>query len=165
MEIAPIKVPTRREMIPWSEATHEQRIERWENVLRVLAKLTRHERRYHFNMGTWGEKTDCGTVLCAGGYCGLDPYFQALGMITKFSKDGELISDVSETSALIMGTEGYAEIFTGYENQYGKVVRKIKSFITRLKAGKISRNDADYDWEEKYDWDMIPKKLPPEEVA
>lgn len=41
--------------------------------------LSRHERAKHFNMGHWGQKTDCGTSACAAGFCGLDPWFRRRG--------------------------------------------------------------------------------------
>ena len=59
--------------------TPEQLIERWTNVLRVLCGLSAHVRRHHWNMGTWGNETECGTVTCAAGHCGMDPWFRRRG--------------------------------------------------------------------------------------
>lgn len=61
-----------------------ERVERWANVLRVLEQMPQHEREKHWDMGTWGEKTRCGTVACAAGHCGLDPWFRAQGFRLDF---------------------------------------------------------------------------------
>src|SRR4051812_3771468 len=74
--------PSRRSRIPsvTRETTMrvdiDRLIDRWEHGLAVLQKLTPHERRHHFKMATWGEKTDCGTVACAAGMFSLDPWFR-----------------------------------------------------------------------------------------
>lgn len=68
----------------------EQIIERWENVIRVLRNLTPHQRKYHFDMTTFGRKTDCGTVACAAGHCSLDPWFRRRGFLANFTKSGML---------------------------------------------------------------------------
>lgn len=61
-------------------------IERWENVQRVLKALTPHERRHHFEMQSWGHKTDCGTVACVAGHCSLDPWFRRRGFAAEWDK-------------------------------------------------------------------------------
>lgn len=55
-------------------------IERWEQTLRVLENLSEHERRHHFDMGTWASKTKCGTVACIAGHCAMDPWFNGQGL-------------------------------------------------------------------------------------
>lgn len=63
-----------------AQAQSNQRlIERWKQVARVLGDLTPHEKRQHFDMATFGYKTVCGTVACALGHCGLDPWFRRRG--------------------------------------------------------------------------------------
>jgi len=52
-------------------------LERWEQALCVLDGLTPHERENHFNMGTWGRRTECGTNACLAGHCSLNPWFHA----------------------------------------------------------------------------------------
>jgi len=46
----------------WNDCSNKEKIERWQNALRVLKSLTPHQRRKHFNMANWGVKTECGTV-------------------------------------------------------------------------------------------------------
>jgi hypothetical protein len=58
----------------------EQLIERWENAARVMRKLTKHERKKHFDMSVWGQETLCGTAACVAGYCALDSWFQKRGV-------------------------------------------------------------------------------------
>lgn len=61
-------------------------ITRWTHVIRVLKGLSPHEKENHFNMGTFAYKTECGTVACAAGHCGLDPWFRARGLKTVFQR-------------------------------------------------------------------------------
>jgi hypothetical protein len=66
-------------MKDWFSITPREKIERWENVLRVLKGLTPHQRAHHWDMESWGYNTHCGTVACAAGHCGLDPWFRRRG--------------------------------------------------------------------------------------
>lgn len=52
-------------------------IERFENLIRVMNGLDEHERTEHFNMKSWSMETDCGTTMCAAGFCGVDPWFNS----------------------------------------------------------------------------------------
>lgn len=56
-----------------------QRIERYQQLIRVMRALTPHQRRHHLNMEHWGLKTSCGTVMCAAGFAGSDPWFTRRG--------------------------------------------------------------------------------------
>lgn len=76
--------------------TVEQIIERWENVLRVLTSMTRHERNRHFEMIDWGRKTSCGTIACAAGHCSLDPWFRRRGFSGEFRERDGLFVDVKQ---------------------------------------------------------------------
>lgn len=58
---------------------NERYILRLENLIRVMRGLSRHERTKHFNMESWGEETECGTTMCAAGFCGSDPWFRKRG--------------------------------------------------------------------------------------
>jgi hypothetical protein len=64
--------------------TKKQLIERFEQLILVLQGLSQHEKRKHFNMETWGEQTECGTTMCAAGFCGSDQWFRRRGF--KFAK-------------------------------------------------------------------------------
>jgi hypothetical protein len=126
----------------WFEINDAQRIERWENVLRVLQALTPHERRKHWNMANWGIKTECGTVACAAGHCGLDPWFRRRGfklLPEKVGKEtliptgfGGFENDVSVDD--FFGDQGSSDIF--YNTQVrpvSQVIKEVKKHIQKLK--------------------------------
>jgi hypothetical protein len=124
----------------WDQCTPAERIERWENVVRVARALTPHERRKHFNMGCWLVKDKCGTVACLGGFCALDPWFRRRGFGAKVR-----IDDFSWTGLApheFFGTEGTNAIFTnphftsqedGGIDLYRAVVAETKHYIKMLK--------------------------------
>src|SRR6266478_9843916 len=100
----------------WSDITRKEKIARWEQVLRVLRGLTKHERKKHFNMSFFGEKTACGTVACAAGHCGLDPWFRRRGFRLDFDKivtwNGETVfSENVSSSEDFFGSVGSNNIF------------------------------------------------------
>lgn len=70
--------------------TNKQLVERWQNALRVLTSMSRHERKKHFDMGSFGYQSECGTVACAVGHCSLDPWFRRRGFSASINDDGEL---------------------------------------------------------------------------
>lgn len=70
-------------MKTWEDCTYEEKLDRWLNAKRVLVKLPKHVRMEHWNMSHWGIVTDCGTVCCAAGHCGLDPWFRKRGFKLK----------------------------------------------------------------------------------
>lgn len=121
-------------MKTWDEISLARQIERWEQVLRVLRGLTRHQRRRHWNMGTWGEKTPCGTVACAAGFCGLDPWFRRRGLKNNFTSG---FSDwQGEEVGEFFGHEGSEEIFYNPEHRtVGEVIRQVRKYLKLLKAG------------------------------
>ena|ERR1700722_10481323 len=100
-------------------------IERWSNAERVLALMPEHERQHHWNMGTWGERTQCGTVACAAGHCGLDPWFRDRGFKLEFLDNGRdpEISDVPG----FFGLEGSARIF------YNAKKRPVETVLTEIR--------------------------------
>ncbi len=126
----------------WNDTTHNEKIARWEQVLRVLRSMTRHERERHFNMSFYGQKTSCGTVACAAGHCGLDPWFRRRG----FKMDFRLLKsyygryfwddDISDVEGFF-GTRGFEAIFfDSRPRTVGKVIREVLSHIKYLKAEK-----------------------------
>lgn len=80
-------------LVIWEDCSLSEKLARWENAERVLVKLPKHERTRHWNMGHWGIKTDCGTVCCAAGHCGLDPWFRKRGLKLKPILFSELIDE------------------------------------------------------------------------
>lgn len=134
-------------MKAWHECTPVQQLERWKNVLRVLIEMTPHQRRKHFDMTTWGENTDCGTVGCAAGQCGLDPWFRRRGFGMRFdldrTTDGDKIYRAAWTNIYpekFFGTDGYYGIFTNdrFVFQRGSYVHRtvvvaVRKYIKELK--------------------------------
>lgn len=125
----------------WLRCTQKERVARWENVLRVLQKLTPHERRRHWEMNTFGEKTECGTVACAAGHCGLDPWFRRRGFKLEFTShnfDGEKFYEGTIIRAAdFFGAEGADDIFhNATKRSVSKVIQEVKSHIKRLKTSE-----------------------------
>jgi polyhydroxyalkanoate synthesis regulator phasin len=77
----------------WYDCTFEEKLERWTQALRVLKELLRHVRTKHWNMSHWGIQTECGTVACAAGHCGMDPWFRKRGLKLKAVKFDDLIKE------------------------------------------------------------------------
>jgi hypothetical protein len=125
-------------------------IVRWENVERVLDSLPMHERRKHFSMEMWGQKTECGTVACAAGHCGLDPWFRRRGLQLNFNYRGEATGrngdDFGYDMELFfhppwenmnsdfrwMAQQG-TEIFYGLERPVSTVLRQVRAYLKRLR--------------------------------
>jgi hypothetical protein len=133
----------------WVDLSKKEQIERWEQAARVLKGLSRHERRKHFNMSFWGEKTDCGTVACAAGHCGLDSWFRRRGFKLDFvyEHDGHYDPKTDgfgpgwdariSRAEDFFGIEGTEDIFhNGDERSVGTVIREIQAYIKILKARK-----------------------------
>ncbi len=110
-------------------------LERWENCLRVLLGLTRHERRKHFSMRTWGQKTACGTVACAAGFCGLDPWFRRRGLKLDL-EDENLTIDPDEF--FIYGAQ---RIFYN-EGTHAKVVARVRALIKEIKGMPVAKAET-----------------------
>lgn len=106
-------------------------IERWSNAGRVLQAMPAHEREHHWDMGKWGLKTDCGTIVCAAGACGLDAWFRDRGFKLTFprgSREGK-ISDV----AGFFGLEGSAKIFfDGRARTVDTVLGEVRGYVSQL---------------------------------
>lgn len=113
--------------------TKKQLIERWENCLRVLKALTPHERRKHWDMSWWGEKTDCGTVACAAGHCGLDPWFRRRGFQLNFKKGyGGLVIDMPINPDDFFGLKYAYRVFYG-SGSVSQVIRKVERVLKELR--------------------------------
>ena len=109
-------------------------IERWDNAQRVLVAMPEHDRQNHWNMAKWGVITDCGTIACAAGHCGLDPWFRDRGFKLDFTEFREAkISDV----ASFFGLEGSARIFfNSAQRSVEAVIAEVRSYADELR--KIS---------------------------
>lgn len=127
---------------PWHSVTHEERVARWENALRVLDNMNEHERKKHFDMSTWGVNTACGTVACLAGHCGLDPWFQERGLVLRLGKRGTICEDFGDMANRLFGTDGMRRIFVDGASNYDILKREVEDFIVRLKMGQVTRNDS-----------------------
>ena len=67
------------EIKEWDELTPKQKVKRWATAVQVIENLSDHEIKDHFKMGTWVEKTDCGTVGCAAGLLACNPTVRRQG--------------------------------------------------------------------------------------
>lgn len=120
----------------WDECTPVQQIERWENVLRVLNALTPHQRKQHWDMSAWGTKTDCGTVACAAGHCGLDTWFRRRGFSMQIKRASDGCFDASITSPIaFFGEKGCDDIFYRARHRpVSTVIREVRTHIRQLKS-------------------------------
>jgi hypothetical protein len=129
-------------------ATTEQLIERWANVLRVLRGLSRHERKKHFNMNWWGDKTACGTVACAAGHCGLDPWFRRRGFKLNFRRDPitrawlPILSDQEGFDVEgFFGGKGCRNVFHKSDATYKETIANVKTHIKWLRTQPESNGE------------------------
>jgi len=131
----------------WDDCTRREKIARWENVARVLQALTRHQRRYHFDMCFFVQREECGTIACAAGHCGFDPWFKRRGYEVRFSKNGIcLIRSVSGDSFCngftievesFFGSHGTNHIFYNTEQRpVSQVIREVRSYVKTLHKDK-----------------------------
>lgn len=119
----------------WNQCTRVEKIERWRNVLRVLLSLSPHERQRHFAMNTWGEPTPCGTVACAAGHCGMDPWFRARGFIMDPRSDLCFTTLFPYTTPEeFFGQTGHDRVFTQTYLDFDGTVEAVKDFIHYLES-------------------------------
>jgi hypothetical protein len=106
-------------------------LERWQQCLRVLRSLTKHEREHHFDMATWGEKNDCGTTGCAAGHCSLDPWFRKRGLRLGFNDHGggDWVGKYDDPDPFFI--YGFSLFYQG--GTYIQVVKKIVNLIRDIR--------------------------------
>lgn len=135
--------------------TKKQLIERWQNVERVLRELPPHVKRKHFDMATFGYETECGTVACAAGHCGLDPWFRRRGFRMDLTnemvwlieedlgsrtpihplKEQRLRLDWSKSPRDFFGEDGAEKIFYNQVRRpVGQVIREVRAHIKELQS-------------------------------
>jgi hypothetical protein len=114
--------------------TQAEYIERWKQALRVLQKMSKHEREKHFDMQCWGAKTDCGTVACLAGHCSLDSWFRKRGFRAGFTPLGALYFS-GENPSDFFGEQGVGRVFLKLNASYSDVVKLTKQHIAYLKQG------------------------------
>lgn len=117
----------------------EQLLQRWEQVLRVLKGMSRHTREKHFRMAFWGKQTPCGTVGCAAGHCGLDPWFRRRGFklqleLDPYSGRVESTSDFDSDVIDFFGWDGARRVFFRTGSSHKSVVKYVEKYIVDLKC-------------------------------
>ena len=128
----------------WDDCTLAQKIERWENVERVLKALTPAQRRREWDMANWGIQTECRTIACAAGHCGLDPWFRRRGFKLKPRKrrEGNLMASAGgegrfESSIYpegFFGWNGAERIFYNAQPRpVSAVIREVRAYIKELR--------------------------------
>lgn len=119
----------------FKECSREVRIERWENVVRVLENLTPHQRRRHWDMGNWTRRSDCGTIACAAGHCGMDAWFRRRGF-KMGPKDlyNPWSEDLWSSPDDFFGLDGSAKIFyNDTRRSVTEVIEEVKAYVESLK--------------------------------
>lgn len=119
----------------WKDCTREEKIERWEQVIRVLKSLTPHQRKRHFDMSVWMHKTPCGTVACAAGHCSMDQWFIDRGF-QGVLRPRDLIDWPLLDPKQFFGEAGYWRIFVGPSwLSVSGVIRATETFVNLMKKG------------------------------
>ena len=124
-------------------------IERWQNVERVLTNLPPHEREKHWRMSTWGRTTPCGTIACAAGHCGMDPWFQSQGLRLEPVPEGA--DDVARFSGRwpgsilpeFFGDIGHNKIFAdAWPRMVDTVIEEVRDHIAWLQKQQSQQDPA-----------------------
>ena len=145
-----------KKIVPWEKISVTEKVERWENALRVLKFLPPEVKKKHFDMASWGYTApECGTNACAAGYCGMHPWFIERGLellpekISKSAfKKGEMgigifkgYSVNSSPVGLFFGHKGANKIFyDGTDRSVTQVMKEIRNHIKDMK-----RTISDYE--------------------
>jgi hypothetical protein len=132
-------------------ASHLELIERWEHVDLVLTDMPQHERQKHWDMSQWGQATECGTVACAAGHCGMNPWFRERGFRLDIEAGRVQIGNVRE----FFGYEGSQRIFMNSDARpVERVIDEVRGYIGELRdsaalAAKIGAPAVGEDWAEQ----------------
>lgn len=120
----------------WREASNQEKIERWEQAIRVLENMDEHTRTKHWHMAKWGVVTYCGTVACAAGHCGMDPWFMERGLVLHDDREWDGINpSFRATVREFFGDEGYHNIFmNGTERSVDQVINEIREYVVVLRG-------------------------------
>lgn len=125
----------------FKKCTLKEQVKRWQQAIKVLQRLTPHERRNHWNMTIFGLENECGTTACGAGFCAMDPWFQRRGFVGYFNRRGELVGPagrpLGDATAKFFGQNGSDEIFfDGHQRGVTEVIKEMKVHIKNLEAGK-----------------------------
>jgi hypothetical protein len=127
----------------------EEQVERWRHVERVLLALDEHARAEHWNMKTFGVKNECGTIACAAGHCGMDPWFIDQGLVLEVVGDGAATFSggchAPDVILLFFGLDGVSHIFLNCKKRsVDVVVLEVRDHIERLKRNANRIRDGFY---------------------
>lgn len=125
----------------FNEIERTAQVERWEQCARVLENMPEHERMKHWDMGTFGTKTECGTVACAAGHCGLDAWFRERGFRLDFENcncgDPSCYVQRMSTPGDFFGSVGTDRIFLNDKARpVETVLAEVRAYIDQLKASQ-----------------------------
>lgn len=123
-------------MKSFKQCTWGEKIERYEQAYRVLQQLPPKARRELFDMSTWGEKTECGTVACAGGHCGMDPWFMKKGLVLFGTDETNITPNFDQKVKEFFGDSGFDDIFTGPSDTVAQVQAAIRRKIKALRRAQ-----------------------------
>lgn len=112
-------------------------VESWENALRVLQRMTTHQRLKHFEMNNWARKTSCGTVGCIAGHCVMDPWFQQNRDINvdwrKYPNGESIPVYVSDIGLERVFGRCYSNVFYDMLLDHEAAVRRVQLILAELK--------------------------------
>lgn len=120
---------------------------RYQQLIRVMRGLSKHQRKKHFDMRHWGHRTSCGTTMCAAGFCGVDPWFKRQGFrftangsgFTIKYRDKSSWDAIEEFFGLMKGErkEGYAihRVFN-FPETVNEVIEAAKERVAELRVAE-----------------------------
>ena len=140
----------------FDDVSFAEQLARWTNVDRVLSAMPKHDRTKHWSMEFWGVKNECGTIGCAAGQCGLDPWFRRRGfkLVPAPLNEGqdprdlmggfEGFNDGHQNGTIAVesffGSAGSASIFLNGDNRpVNQVIKEVRAYIKLLKAEHAER--------------------------
>lgn len=118
----------------WDDCSLKEKIQRWKELDKMLCALTPHERKHHFDMGVWGVKTECGTIGCAAGLAGLNPWFRRRGLQMNFTHVGDSYNDsfIRLQPEEFFGEVGYNIILTTTHPELTRVGRITVPMVVKV---------------------------------
>ena len=135
----------------FEECTHEQQIARVRAALDCISSLTKEEIKHRFRMESWiSRDPQCGTVMCAAGFCGQDPKIRKQGFKMDLTRNGSLIMKTHPMA--FFGMDMYENVFVASElvNMYSgrplevhkAVIKATKRVLSRLEKSAKLRKSA-----------------------
>lgn len=127
-------------MKKWNDCTLAEQIKRWEEARQTLRDMTPHERRSHWDMTAWGYETECGTVACAAGQCGMRPWFRRRGFkLTPASRLGYgsigKFTGGRNAPRSFFGVDGAERIFYDtFPRPVSTVIKEMTAYINELRS-------------------------------